>query len=641
MQVAISKLHRESVYVGRPAAQSGAKPPNNGNAGSRKPARPQSRIGLAICLLLLLKCGRINAQSSDVQDVRIRLYSLQSVKTIALSPLENALWKPCADCRPQPLPAPITLKASGNQLQFRNSQNPSAKAGNSRLTSAFYLTGKYRVQVSRERPLENRYPVKVTARNGILTVILSMPLEDYVAAVLAGESSNFQSDEALKAMAVAARTYAVRFRGRHKTEHFDFCDTTHCQDMRLSAVTDRQRAAVEATKGELLWFEGSPAATYYHQNCGGTTASAHETWPGTKADYLEVRADSYCLRSEHARWESRISKADLNSALLKAGVQVSPDWQSLQVDLRNRSERVQLLDVIGKDGKPAMKLSASTLRFAVGRALGWNQIKSDLYDLKASGNDLLFSGRGSGHGVGLCQEGADAMGQHGKNYREILAFYFPGTALGVSAQGLSWHLLHSEQLDLLTTNANSDAEILNPAGRILHKAQGSSGLTLKLHPILKIYPTLAIYRDSTGEPGWVAASTRGNTIRLQPSQLLQQKGVLDSTLRHEFLHLLVESNTHASLPLWFREGLVLYLADDSGRPAAAVTLAPDAMEAALQNPQNREQMQQVYASAKTTVANMVTRWGKAEVVGWLSRGIAPGALPAPSSSRSTTQTTQH
>ena len=195
-----------------------------------------------------------------------------------------------------------------------------------------------------------------------------------------------------------------------------------------------------------------------------------------------------------------------------------------------------------------MKLSASTLRFAVGRALGWNQIKSDLYDLKASGNDLLFSGRGSGHGVGLCQEGADAMGQHGKNYREILAFYFPGTALGVSAQGLSWHLLHSEQLDLLTTNANSDAEILNPAGRILHKAQGSSGLTLKLHPILKIYPTLAIYRDSTGEPGWVAASTRGNTIRLQPSQLLQQKGVLDSTLRHEFLHLLVESNSHAWRP---------------------------------------------------------------------------------------------
>jgi len=117
-----------------------------------------------------------------------------------------------------------------------------------------------------------------------------------------------------------------------------------------------------------------------------------------------VRADSYCLRSEHARWESRISKADLNSALLKAGVQVSPDWQSLQVDLRNHSGRVQLLDIIGKDGKLAMKLSASTLRFAVGRALGWNQIKSDLYDLKDNGDDLLFSGRGSGHGVGLCQE---------------------------------------------------------------------------------------------------------------------------------------------------------------------------------------------------------------------------------------------
>src|SRR5712692_10818827 len=113
MRVTISKLRRESVPAGGLTAPSGAKPPNNRSAGSRQPARPQlyfnlihhtkSRIRLAICLLLLLKCGRINAQSPDVQDIRVRIYSLQSVKTITLSPLESALWKPCAGCRLRPL----------------------------------------------------------------------------------------------------------------------------------------------------------------------------------------------------------------------------------------------------------------------------------------------------------------------------------------------------------------------------------------------------------------------------------------------------------------------------------------------------------------------------------------------------------
>jgi stage II sporulation protein D len=89
-----------------------------------------------------------------------------------------------------------------------------------------------------------------------------VPIEQYVAAVLAGESIGFRSEQAMQAMAVAARTYAVRFEGRHKSEGYDFCDTTHCQDVRFSAVTERMRRAAEATEGELLWFAGAPAATF-------------------------------------------------------------------------------------------------------------------------------------------------------------------------------------------------------------------------------------------------------------------------------------------------------------------------------------------------------------------------------------------
>ena len=89
------------------------------------------------------------------------------------------------------------------------------------------------------------------------------PRERYVAAVLAGEASVFQSDEALKAMAVAARTYAVRLRGRHAAEGFDFCSTTHCQRVEFNGVTPRLTAIAASTAVELLWYQGKPAFTPY------------------------------------------------------------------------------------------------------------------------------------------------------------------------------------------------------------------------------------------------------------------------------------------------------------------------------------------------------------------------------------------
>jgi stage II sporulation protein D len=101
------------------------------------------------------------------------------------------------------------------------------------------------------------YKVRLTANDG--NCVIEIPAEQYVAGVLAGECSTFQSDEALKAMAVAARTYAARLRGRHASEGFDFCATTHCQRFESRNVPARLTRAVAATEGELLWYDGEPA----------------------------------------------------------------------------------------------------------------------------------------------------------------------------------------------------------------------------------------------------------------------------------------------------------------------------------------------------------------------------------------------
>ncbi len=93
----------------------------------------------------------------------------------------------------------------------------------------------------------------------------------------------------------------------------------------------------------------------------------------------------------------------------------------------------------------------------------------------------------------------------------------------------------------------------------MHESEESTGLIYRATPRLKVYATVAAFRNSTGEPGWVAASTRGRTIQMQPSDVLQDAGTLDSTIHHELLHMLIESYARPGTPQWFREGLVLYL----------------------------------------------------------------------------------
>ena len=159
----------------------------------------------------------------------------------------------------------------------------------------------------------------------------------------------------------------------------------------------------------------------------------------------------------------------------------------------------------------------------------------------------------------LCQVGAEIMGEEGHSYREILSFYYPGTRLGINAQGIPWQQLANEDVALLTTRPDRDRSLLSLATGFVHQSEESTGLVYRTSPRLKIYPTVAAFRNSTDEPGWVAASTRGRTIQMQPSDVLREAGTLESTIRHELLHMLIDSYALPGTPLWFREGLVLYL----------------------------------------------------------------------------------
>jgi stage II sporulation protein D len=456
-----------------------------------------------------------------------------------------------------------------------------------------------------------------TIRVQISGRVVELDVERYVAGVLAGESSVFQSPEAMKAMAVAARTYAEHFRGRHAAEGFDLCDKTHCQRLDLKAVTARLAAAAASTASELLLYQGRPAIAYYHLDCGGRTEDVRAVWPEDTAPYLTSHADPYCVRRKGSAWHWDSSLGDLSATLQRAGLRTPKTIERVTIEQRTPSGRSQMLALTGAGEN--VRVSASALRFAVGRLLGFNTITSDKYNVGISAGRVVFNGTGSGHGVGMCQDGAEQMGLEGHSYREILAFYYQGTTVGqltASTKQISWQRISGERISLFTTQPDQDKAVLINAERLLRGAETRLRLTAPENIELRIYPDIASFRDATGEPGWVAARTSGHRIQLQPASLLRSKGALESSLQHELFHAILEPHSKPGLPVWFREGFVAYLTASGGRAAASIVY-----DGELQQRSNENGARSAYDAAHARVAALVRRYGETTVVDWLRLGL--------------------
>jgi stage II sporulation protein D len=443
--------------------------------------------------------------------------------------------------------------------------------------------------------------LKVRPQPSVNRTTIDLPLERYVAAVLAGEGSVLRSDEALKALAVAARTFGVYGRGRHAQEGYDLCGTTHCQRIDLAGVTPRMEAAAAATAGELLWSAGKPAFTVYSRDCGGVTEDVSAVWPEVTATYLRRQTDPYCVRSGAGEWQWIAKPAELLAALSGSQLRAPRTIEQVTVSGRTASGRARELTLAGAGER--VRISATAFRFAVGRALGWDTVRSDRYEVAG----LEFRGSGSGHGVGLCQRGAGQMGAEGRSYREILAFYYPGTELGRTGRGIAWTRLGGENITLFTTHPDRDGAVLSQAERQLREMAGRTNLPAPRGIEIRLYPDVETFRNATGEPGWVAAHTAGLHIDLQTV----------GALRHELLHVLVEARAVAGLPVWFREGLVEYL--DNPRTAHASAKPPADID--LRQTADPDRARRAYGAAAAAVAGLVHRYGEAAVVGWLASGL--------------------
>jgi stage II sporulation protein D len=277
-------------------------------------------------------------------------------------------------------------------------------------------------------PAANSQSIRVRSVSENVTRELS--LEEYVAGVLAGESSIEKEFEALKAQAVISRTFALKNLGRHAREGYDFCSTTHCQrfvvpNQKLHAAA---RRAVAATRGEVLRDRGgAPIDAYFSAACGGVTANIESLWGVEAPEYLRGVRDDFCSAMPHRRWEQAIPAAELAKALQSdERTNVGPQLRNITVSKRDATGRAEWLTI---EGTRQIKVRGWDFKLIVGRALGWQMIKSSRFDVLLAGGGFIFRGGGFGHGLGLCQEGARGAARRGMNYRQILSFYFPGTRL--------------------------------------------------------------------------------------------------------------------------------------------------------------------------------------------------------------------
>ena len=416
-------------------------------------------------------------------------------------------------------------------------------------------TGLYQGQVTLEvkgtKPLYLSY-LNVSTRNSHLMLVAHIPLEQYVASVMAGEVNGVTKPETLKAMAITIRTYAIRHRDAHAREGYDLCDTTHCQNVYWSQRGKIHQEAAESTEGLMLWWKGEPAATYYHAHCGGMSEAS------PMGAYLPARADVHCVSRGNDHWRASYTGEQLADAL-----SLKVPAMKVEVTDRSVSGRANYLVVNGR------RVGANQFQSALGNRFGW-QVKSLLFDVTRVGDRFVFAGRGRGHGVGMCQMGAIQMGASGHTAREILEHYYPGAKIGLTAQGLDWVSSRSERMELLSTDPGQEEFVLTAAEKALREAEARTHFNFAGRVQLKLFPTVATFRNATGESGGVAASTRGRVVRLQPAKTLQAKNVLESVLLHELLHVVLESQGQAGQPWWFREGLTLELTGDKPTDARYV-----------------------------------------------------------------------
>jgi stage II sporulation protein D len=288
--------------------------------------------------------------------------------------------------------------------------------------------------VCRERGYRGTVRIVLT-HDRQLRVINVVNLEAYLAGVVANEMPASWNLEALKAQAVAARTFALGEHNLHTKHDFELYDSTLSQAYGgLDAEADKSRRAAADTWGVVGSFRDAKGKTvllpmYYHSTCGGMTEASGAVFGGETPGPLQGGVEcTYCYRSKKFQWSGvTLTKREISDALRQSDdadlARLAP-VSRVEVGEETPRGRVAWVKIVSTRGN-ALLVRGDKFRLLVGPT----RVTSNWFSVKDAGHSVVFEGRGNGHGVGLCQFGAEYLAEHGKTAEEIIRFYYPGVEL--------------------------------------------------------------------------------------------------------------------------------------------------------------------------------------------------------------------
>jgi len=259
--------------------------------------------------------------------------------------------------------------------------------------------------------------------DGTLNAIEDFTMEDYLYGVVGMEMSGSSPIEALKAQAVAARTFAYYEMSSKSTKEYDMDNLPQAQAYSgMESENPNSIDAVNLTFGEIMRYKGQPIFAAFSANCGGYTEDNKEVF-GYKLPYLQAVPCPFCKGYQHSSWQEEIQTSYIIERLKKKGFDAKT-ISSIEITDTSKAGRVKQIAIITDKGK--IKMTTNDFRLT----LGSDKFKSARFTTRSKGANILFTGRGWGHGVGMCQDGADNMARVGNSYRRILTRYYAGIELG-------------------------------------------------------------------------------------------------------------------------------------------------------------------------------------------------------------------
>jgi stage II sporulation protein D len=252
----------------------------------------------------------------------------------------------------------------------------------------------------------------ISNSDGYLKVVNHVSIERYVARVVQSEVGYGAAEEYYKIQSIICRTYAVRNLERHVIDGYDLCDHEHCQVYSgLKLATNEVVKATSAASGLVMVdTKNNLILSAFHANCGGQTSNSEDAWRESRS-YLTSVEDTFCLKSRSAFWEKTIPVDEFITQLgFKTNTAELESWSF------NQPNR-----------KKYFTLKTDSVETAQMRRL--LQLRSTYFDLSVNEGNVEFVGRGYGHGVGVCQQGAMKMAESGYTYSQILGYYYKGVSL--------------------------------------------------------------------------------------------------------------------------------------------------------------------------------------------------------------------